>query len=125
MQIFASLYFGVLFYMITWPVVLRFYSEDELLFVSDKNEWDIDPDLFCHPYDERDTVIDSEGKIYGLRYNRSRKISEIEYTGKEMSLSEFTDIIKRHVSVLGECCAEKLNISTFREGMRIIEQTNT
>lgn len=110
--------------MIAWPVVLRLFNEGELLFVSDKNEWDTDPDLFCHPYDERDTVIDSEGKIYGLRYNRSRKSSEIEYTGKEMSLSEFTDIIKQHVSVIGECCADKLNIGEFREGMLIVEQTN-
>ena len=110
--------------MITWPVILRLYNEDELMFVSEQSEWDTDPDLFLYPYDENDMVIDGEGKIFDLQYDHLRKYAEMRDTGKRMALDEFTDIIKRHVSAIGECCADKLNIASFRDGMLIVAHTN-
>ena len=110
--------------MIAWPVVVRFDHDDELLFVGDANEWGLDPEQFLHSYDDNDTVIDSEGKIFTLSSDGAGKNANIRDTGENMSLDEFAEMIKCHVSALGECCAAKFNIDSFRQGMLIVAGTN-
>lgn len=110
--------------MIAWPVVIRFYHDDELLFVSDENEWEQDPARLVHSYGENDTVIDCEGRVYALSSDGSDKFAHIRDTGEKMLLDEFADVIKRHVSALGECCAAKLDIDSFHQGILMVGQTD-
>ncbi len=101
--------------MISWPAIISYEGDDELTFISDEREWEIDPDLNFHPYSEGDVVIDNIGSICKLSYSKKNKKVEIEATGKSTAVKEFEELIKKHMAYLNQCCVSKLNISTIQD----------
>jgi len=110
--------------MITWPSLIHYRGEDELSYISDDEEWSIDPDLHFHSYDEGDTLIDSHGKVYSLPYDNKEKKVVIKLTDRILSIEEFGELIIKHLASLNQCCVSKISISSFEKGMLIVEKTN-
>ena len=110
--------------MITWPAVIKYQGDDELTFISDEKEWELDPDLHFHPYTEGDVFIDASGANYNLSYNNERQMVEIVETAEVIPLERFEAVVKNHLVQLNQCCIAKFNISSFREGMEIVKKSN-
>lgn len=110
--------------MISWPSIIHHKGEDDLLFISDGKEWNIDPDLYYHPYCEGDVMIDCDGQIFELPYNDDEKRVEIKNTGSSISLKEFEVLVKKHLSFVGQCCVEKINLKSYAEGINLVEKTS-
>lgn len=109
--------------MISWPAIIKFKGEDELLYILDENEWAIDPDLHCHPYDDGDTLIDSDGRMYSIPYNSKESRVEIQASEEIISIQDFESLILNHLVVLNQCCVSKMSILTFKQGMLLVEKT--
>lgn len=110
--------------MITWPAIIHSAGEDDLIYISSKHEWDIDPDLHFHPYSDGDVLIDSLGELYSLPYNDSEKTVVITKTGESIKLNDFNLLVKKHLSCLGNCCVSKLPILSFAEGMHLVHKSD-
>ena len=109
---------------ILWPAIIRFNGDDELAFIVDETEWRSDADLYFHSYADGDQFIDSKGRVYGLTHDPERGMVEIKQTGERLTIDEFENWVRNHLVVLNQCCIAKFQISSFDEGMKIIEQAN-
>lgn len=83
----------------------------------------MDPDLYSHPYSDGDELIDVEGIVYNLPYDKENKTVEIIESNNMKSIIEFEMLVKKHLVILNECCVTKFHISSIREGMDIVEST--
>lgn len=110
--------------MIAWPAVIYYQGDDELLYLSDGKAWSADPDVHCHPFSDGDTMIDSNGEIHALLYSNENRKVEIKNTGKTLGLDEFEVLVKKHLSLAGQCCVEKLAIKTFSEGIQLVSEAD-
>ena len=111
-------------YMITWPVIIKYFGEDELTFIENEHDWLIDPDHHFHTYTEGDQIVDSNGERYDLPYNNIEKMVEINKTDMPITLSEFEDLVKNHMVSLNQCCSSKIKLPSFKDGMLLVEKTN-
>ena len=109
---------------ILWPAIIRFNGDDELAFIVDETEWRSDADLYFHSYADGDQFIDSKGRVYGLSHDPEYGMVEIKQTGERLTIDEFENWVRNHLVVLNQCCIAKFQISSFDEGMKIIEQAN-
>ena len=109
--------------MITWPAIIKHEGEDELTFIPGKEVWESDPDHF-HSCTEEDVLIDLKGVKYKLRLDSETGVVDTRQTGEMVSLEEFEAMLKNHLVRLNQCCIAKFFISSFEEGMGIIENTN-
>ena len=109
--------------MIKWPAIILYKGEDELTFISSEEEWKVDPDRHFHLYSVGDELIDVEGTVYQLPYDKENKVVIIKETNNKKTIKEFEMLIKKHLVVINECCVAKFQISSIREGMSIVERT--
>ena len=109
---------------ILWPAIIRFNGDDELVFIVDETEWKSDADLYFHSYADGDQFIDSKGRVYGLSHDPERGVVEVKQTGGKLTIDEFENWVRNHLVVLNQCCIAKFQISSFDEGMKIIQQAN-
>lgn len=107
--------------MISWPVIVQFNGEDELMFIHDETEWHSDEDIHFHNYTDEDRLIDSNGDLYQLDGSKNRV--EIKTTGMSLPLNEFEMLVKKHLVYLNQCCIAKFAIASFAEGMDIVKKT--
>jgi len=104
-----------------WPAVIRLAGSDELVFVRDRTVWAADPDLSRHPYHSDDTLIDSRGRCFALHYDSATRAVGLDDTGIVLSLEAFSALIQRHVFAHAQTCVAKVALTSYREGMRVVE----
>ena len=109
--------------MVNWPGIIKHSDDAELIYVSDKAEWDNDADLHYFEYDDSDCLIDSSGDIYSLT-KRHNMYVEPESSGKTMALQDILGLIKAHAAQKGSCCVAKLYAPTINEAFKIVESLN-
>ena len=110
--------------MVTWPAIIKYIGEDELTFIENEHEWLIDPDLHFHPYTKGDQLVDCNGDLYDLPYDKKEKMVEIIKTNTTKTISEFETLIKNHIVSLNQCCASKIKLSSFKDGILLVEKMN-
>ena len=69
-------------------------------------------------------LIDDIGCIFNLPYNKENTMVVIEETAESKTINEFEELIKKHMAFLNHCCVSKLKISSFKEGMSLVENSN-
>lgn len=109
--------------MISWPAVICYKGEDELTLVTDQSVWENDLDFHTYPYVEGDILIDTKGNVFHLRYHNKKKTVEIFTTNELITLDDFEILIKNHMVSLNQCCSSKIRISTFNDGISLVEKT--
>ena len=109
--------------MVRWPAIIHINGEDELIMIRDERKWQIDSDQHFHPYSDSDIMMDSVGCVYRLSFNNAKKRLEIKEEGSTMDIKEFELLIKRHLSVVGQCCISKITIATYMDGFNLIDKT--
>lgn len=104
--------------MITWPAIIKYAGDHELVYVADAGEWDVSVELDGYHFNSDDQLIDSSGVIFDLSntVTLSQKSSE-----KEMGLDEVTELVRHHASELGNCCISKLIFPSIAEAVRGVD----
>ncbi|NRA85015.1 MAG: hypothetical protein HRU22_14990 [Gammaproteobacteria bacterium] len=100
--------------MVTWPALIKFRGDDELVYISDLAEWNGDADLHFFEYDPLDILIDASGLIHHLN-NQHHDAVVPEPTKDLIELGVAIDLIKAHFSALGSCCAAKISARSVAE----------
>lgn len=109
--------------MILWPAIIHYEGDDELLYVSNENEWINDDELVGYIYNDIDRLIDSLGNSFSLPYNKEKKVTEFKQYDSNISLYDFNKLILKHLSVLNQCCISKITISSYQEGILLVGKT--
>lgn len=104
--------------MIHWPAVISYQGDDELNYVASLAAWQADPHLPNFTFEADDVLIDSRGQVFKL----ADRICGEAKAAAVISLDEFVELLRKHVSAMGNCCASKLGFSTFAEGMDLLRQ---
>lgn len=101
--------------MITWPAVIKYSGEDELLFIRDGAHWAGDKDLNSYYYHSDDRLIDVNGALFSL----DKGVNSLH---KTLPMSEFESWIKNHMVILNQCCSSKLSFTQYSQGLLLVEQ---
>lgn len=109
--------------MISWPAVIHYQGDDELTFIKSEQAWQLDAELHGYAYSEDDILIDNAGHVAQLIYNKENSMVVIQATRNTKTISEFEALIKKHMSHLNQCCISKLKISSFHEGILLVESS--
>ena len=102
---------------INWPAVIQLKSDDELIFVSDYEEFLSDTSIQNLLLQNEDRLIDSLGKVYLLGKSKSL---EIIPTKSNLTLGQVQLILQRHLSSLGSCCIAKFNANSISEALGFV-----
>jgi len=106
--------------LVNWPGIIKLSGDAELIYVSNKAEWDKDADLHYFKYNESDYLIDSSGDVFTLT-TRENEYVNLEVNGNSMTLHEILGLIKAHAAQKGSCCVAKLYAPTIIEAFKIVE----
>ena len=105
--------------MISWPAILKYHGEDELVFIASQAQWNKDPDLFYYAYQDNDLLFDAKGVVYKLDQIEDQYVTPTS-TKRTASLSEIEDMLKAHMSALGHCCIAKMAITSIHEAIVMV-----
>ena len=108
---------------LTWPAIIKYPDDAELLYIHNQAEWDSDSGLHSFNYDESDCLIDSVGKIFHLT-KRFNNIVQPELTTDIKQLEEILGLVKGHASQMGSCCVSKLYAPSIIEAFKIVKSLN-
>jgi hypothetical protein len=108
---------------VLWPAVLRYAGADELSIVSNRDEWDIDPELHAWPYRDEDRLVDANGVEYRLGVTAGANAmgqATVEATGTKYSPAEFQQLVERHLKASGAPEGWLATyLADFQDGQRI------
>lgn len=102
--------------MVNWPAIIKYSSEDELLFIESNIHWVSDNDLTAYPYHCDDVLLDSSGALFSINNNCFKPLK------KTLPLDEFELWIKNHMVILNQCCSSKLSVAKYSDGLLLLEQ---
>lgn len=103
--------------IISWPAMLIFDGDDELVYIENQAAWDADSDHhLATSFQPNDRLVDSTGRVFTLQ-SKLGKPTPIKLTPNALELNEVIDLIKRHQSQLGACCAAKLYFPTIYDAI--------
>ncbi len=109
--------------MISWPAVIRYRGDDELVYVGSAEEWRRDAEAYLYHHDDGNILIDSDGHVLNLGQGDGGEISP-EDTGTCISLDDFVRLVRIHASSTHRCCIEKIGFRTVAEGIRLVAAMN-
>lgn len=106
---------------ISWPAVIKFHGDDELLFINDAKTWMQDRDFSQHRYDAEDRLIDVNGNLFSLSLDTDNQQVKFLPCDAVYSTVEFCELLKAHFLCLNQCCIPKLHISSLSDGMSMLQ----
>lgn len=109
--------------VLTWPVLIKHEGNDELSYVASLQQWQDDPELHAYAYQDADCLIDVQGNIFELSYNRDTNTVTINHAHKQVSLTRFSELVQMHLAVLAQCCLSKVNFSSYQQGFDLLLNT--
>lgn len=106
--------------MVTWPAVLKFEGDPELLYVASQSDWNTDKYAHAIIHGEGDILIDSEGSVFSL-VGLNDGVLSFQASEIILDLSEMIDLIKAHQANLGSCCIAKISFRSFAEAVQSVD----
>jgi len=101
--------------MVKWPCILKFYGDDELIYLSSENNFHEEClDLI---FTGDDYIVDSFGSSY-LINSTSRKVALTKE--KKLTLDEVTQLIRANEFKKGELCLTKIVFLTISDAIKSI-----
>lgn len=104
---------------INWPAILSYVGDNELAYIADQSEWDLDSNWHCFDYQSNDLLIDSQGIAYSLSHRKNSLVVP-EPTQQTLSLEQVSELIKAHLSAQGSCCVTKFFASSIKEAIAML-----
>jgi len=106
--------------MPSWPAIIKYEAGDEVIYISDEDEWNNDALLSGFSYGDGDTLIDASGAIYDLPYDTTTKKTLIKDSSRKMELAEFSEVVQSHLKAVGQTAVAP---KTFTEGLELVEKS--
>lgn len=101
-----------------WPAVIKHQGEDELMYLGNDKAWlqAVEHLVFGA---EDDVLIDSQGQLYIW----DAAIPVLQAKGSAVTLEGFSQMLKKHMVALNQCCVSKLHIDTIAQGLQMVKDT--
>ena len=106
--------------MINWPAIIKHSGDDELIYIRDQMQWDIETELHSFEYIVTDCLIDSSGHVFDLT-NREDGVVRPKAKTDVIELKVILGLVKAHAAQSGSCCVAKLYAPTIQEAYKIVE----
>ena len=106
--------------MPSWPAIIKYEAGDEVIYISDEDEWNNDALLSGFSYGDGDTLIDASGAVYNLPYDTATKKTLIKDSSSKMDLTQFSEVVQSHLKAVGQTAVAP---QTFAEGLELIEKS--
>lgn len=100
---------------IKWPAIIKLDGDDELIHVTDADQFIDDSALQQTHFREQDTLIDSSGSVYRISNINSLTLTP---TNEWMTLEEIEKLLQLHLSNQGTCCVAKFHANSVNEAIR-------
>jgi len=107
-----------------WPVVIKHDGDDELTYVASHSDWEADPALSAHLYQDTDIMIDADGQVFELYFDSTENRVNINYTQMAISLSRFSELIQMHLARLEQCCISKVTFKNYQQGFDLVASSS-
>ncbi len=112
--------------MVKWPAVIKYHSEDELIYVESLTEWKNDPGLCLPHYESEDRLIDASGALFSLPVASSPLNTDMFVSlDCRILVSEFVELIRKHAVIENYCCSAKLNAKTYQQVIAMVKEINS
>jgi len=106
--------------MPSWPAIIKYEAGDEVIYISDEDEWNNDALLSGFSYGDGDTLIDATGAVHELPYDTGKKKTQIKDASRKMELAEFSEVVQSHLKAVGQTAVAP---KTFAEGLELVEKS--
>lgn len=106
--------------MPSWPAIIKYEAGDEVIYISDEDEWNNDALLSGFSYGDGDTLIDANGAVYDLPYDTATKKTLIKDSSRKVELAEFSEIVQSHLKAVGQTAVAP---KSFAEGLDLVEKS--
>jgi hypothetical protein len=105
---------------ISWPALLQYVGDDELLYVASLQDWDNDRDLHACRYEAEDRLIDSAGQVFSLVAGDTGRV-HIQELGERLDLASVLELVRAHESQMGSCCVAKLYANSIVQAIEMLK----
>mgnify|MGYP001815243802 CR=1 FL=1 len=106
--------------MITWPAVLNYDGDDELIYIESEQAWLRDAASLLYHHSGNDQLIDSSGHVYRLDAVSGSTVIAA-YTKVQMTVAAFIKLVRIHASNSHRCCIDKINFRTIADGIQLVD----
>lgn len=103
-----------------WPAVIIHQGDDELLYLADSEDWQQTAETLLFSADN-DVLIDSQGQVFNCLVGTAAP--DFKTVDREITLQDFTQILKQHMVALNQCCVSKLYIDSIAQGLQMVKDT--
>ena len=103
-----------------WPVIIKHDGDDELTYVASLSDWQADPALSAYLYQDTDFMIDANGQVFELQYDKIRNSVNLNYTQMAISLNRFSELVQMHLARLEQCCISKVTFKNYQQGFDLV-----
>lgn len=108
-----------------WPAIIKHEGEDELTYIASLANWQADPALSAYPYQDEDFLIDSDGQVFELDFDRLKDQVSLNHSKMVISLSRFSELVQMHLARLEQCCISKITFRNYQQGFELVASTST
>lgn len=108
--------------MVQWPVILKLYGDDELVFIKDEQTWASDVATQSMKLTADDFMIDSAGTQFRItRGEAGHGVAEYQHDeAKQVTLAVVAQLVRLHAASRGTCCVSKLTVRSVAEAMQVV-----
>jgi len=99
---------------VKWPAIIKLDADDELIFISDADEFANDTALREMQLQAQDKLIDSTGAVFTIS---NRPALTLTVTDSQLSLNAVENLLRLHLSNHGTCCVSKFHANSIREAL--------
>lgn len=104
---------------VQWPAVLQYLGDDELTLFNDAAQWRQQMTAHRGAFAPGDRLIDRTGEIYQPSLAADGQV-QLQASGRQIPLAEFTTLLRAHAVIAGSCCAGKVGCNAVDEGIALI-----
>ena len=107
-----------------WPVIIKHDGDDELTYVASLSDWQADPALSAYLYQDTDILIDANGQVFELQFDKFSNSVNLNYTQMAISLNRFSELVQMHLARLEQCCISKATFKNYQQGFDLVASSS-
>lgn len=102
-----------------FPAILHFTNDDELIYLLDENQllYELQNSYQAEP----PQLIDHHGQLFTVNSLPASPLAC--HSNGQVSLSEFNQLVRKHLVARQQCCVLKIDIENLAQGFELVRQT--
>jgi protein structure with unknown function len=111
---------------IKWPTLLIIENDDLLYFLSSTKDLSTELENHYLTHSDTCTLLDQTGQKFNLALDQKDTLTRPYslHPSTFLDLAVFNQMVRNHLSTRQQCCALKINISSFEQGFQLILNTS-